>query len=109
MHTSLLCTGLRATESEEGCDVTLGFVETLLVIFIILKVTGHLTWPWLWVLSPLWITLSLMTVVVLLSIILVIVMALLDYLEEHERNVKRRTDAAKRASIRASFLSERKS
>ena len=93
------------TEAEGGCDATLGFVEILLVIFIILKVTGQLTWPWLWVLSPLWITLSLMIVVVLLSIILVIIMALLDYWEERKRNVKRRRDASKRAS----FLSERKS
>ena len=81
----LFCTGLRAAEAPEGCDTTLGFVEALLVIFIILKVTGQLTWPWLWILSPLWITLSLMLVVILLSIILVIVMALLDYLEERKR------------------------
>ena len=65
--------------------MTLGFIETLLVIFIVLKVTGQITWPWLLVLSPLWITLSLMGLVILLSIILVIVMALLDYLEERKR------------------------
>ena len=78
--------------------MTLGFIETLLVIFIVLKITGQLTWPWLLVLSPLWITLSLMGLVILLSIILVIVMALLDYAEE--RNLKRRRDMQKLHSPR---------
>ena len=83
----------------------MGFAEALLLIFIILKITGQIAWPWLWVLSPLWITLSLMIVAVLLSIILVIVMALLDYLEEHKRNVKRRRDAAKHASPSSEYKS----
>ncbi len=29
--------------------------SVLLLIFIILKLTGNITWSWLWVLSPLWI------------------------------------------------------
>jgi hypothetical protein len=28
----------------------------LTVLFIGLKLTGHITWPWIWVLSPLWIS-----------------------------------------------------
>jgi hypothetical protein len=28
----------------------------LLVLFISLKLTGYITWSWVWVLSPLWIT-----------------------------------------------------
>ena len=91
-NTSQCCTGLRATGASEvpkGCDATLGFAEALLVIFIILKITGQLTWPWLWILSPLWITLSLMGLVVLLSISLVVIMALLDYVEERKCKVRR--------------------
>ena len=67
----------------------IGFVEALTILFIAYKLAGLIAWSWLWVLSPLWITLSLMTAVVLLSIILVIVMALLDCAEEHKRNVRR--------------------
>ena len=67
----------------------MGFIETLLVIFIVLKITGQLTWSWVLVLSPLWISLSLMGVLVLLSIILAIGMILLDCAEEHKRNLKR--------------------
>jgi predicted neutral ceramidase superfamily lipid hydrolase len=31
----------------------------LLIIFIVLKLTGVIAWSWLWVLSPLWISLLL--------------------------------------------------
>ncbi len=31
-------------------------VVTLTLIFVILKVTGWISWTWLWVLSPIWIT-----------------------------------------------------
>jgi hypothetical protein len=29
------------------------------VAFVVLKLTGHITWPWLWVLAPFWIPLAL--------------------------------------------------
>lgn len=31
-------------------------VEALTLIFVVLKLTGMISWPWLWVLSPIWIT-----------------------------------------------------
>jgi hypothetical protein len=33
-----------------------GFVELLTILFIALKLTGFVDWPWIWVLSPLWIS-----------------------------------------------------
>ena len=33
-----------------------GFVGLLTIVFIVLKLTGSIDWPWLWVLSPIWIT-----------------------------------------------------
>lgn len=30
----------------------MGLIDTLLVLFIVLKLTGNVTWSWLWVLSP---------------------------------------------------------
>ena len=32
-------------------------IVTLVLIFAVLKVTGLISWSWLWVLSPIWITL----------------------------------------------------
>ncbi len=48
----------------------IGFTGLLTVLFIGLKLTGHITWPWLWVLSPLWISLSL--IMVTLAVLFVI-------------------------------------
>ena len=31
------------------------FLALLSVLFIGLKLTGHITWSWIWVLSPIWI------------------------------------------------------
>lgn len=33
------------------------WIPALVLIFIALKLTGHLTWSWWWVLSPVWISL----------------------------------------------------
>lgn len=37
-----------------GCGMG-GIPTTLLVVFVVLKLVGVIDWPWLWVLSPLWI------------------------------------------------------
>ena len=34
----------------------IGFAGLLTILFIALKLTGVITWSWLWVLSPLWIS-----------------------------------------------------
>lgn len=34
----------------------LNFSTVLFLIFLILKLTGYITWSWLWVTSPLWIS-----------------------------------------------------
>jgi hypothetical protein len=33
----------------------IGFLGLLALIFITLKLTGYITWAWVWILSPLWI------------------------------------------------------
>lgn len=34
----------------------IGFVGLLTILFIGLKLTGHIDWSWWWVLAPLWMT-----------------------------------------------------
>jgi len=41
---------------------TPGLGTLLTVLFVALKLTGHIDWSWWWVLSPLWIGLSLIVV-----------------------------------------------
>jgi len=36
-----------------------GFLGLLTLLFIGLKLTGYITWSWIWVLAPLWIPFSI--------------------------------------------------
>jgi hypothetical protein len=51
----------------------IGFTSLLTVLFIGLKLTGHITWSWWWVLSPLWI--SALIGLTILAIVLIIAVA----------------------------------
>lgn len=49
------------TSSSSG----IGFTGLLFILFIGLKLTCVITWPWLWVLSPIWISVALVAAVLL--------------------------------------------
>lgn len=53
--------------------VSLGAVLT--IVFIVLKLTGVIAWSWVWVLSPLWISLALFLVVFIFVIIITAIIA----------------------------------
>lgn len=40
------------------------------LIFITLKLTGHIAWSWLWVLSPFWIPVSIVAVFILITFVI---------------------------------------
>ena len=46
----------RRMSSSSSASGGIGFPGLLTVLFIGLKLTGHITWSWWWVLSPLWIS-----------------------------------------------------
>ena len=46
-------------EKKTETRIGLGFSEALTILFIALKLCGVIDWSWLWVLSPIWITLGL--------------------------------------------------
>lgn len=50
----------------------IGFTGLLTVLFIGLKLTGYITWSWVWVLSPIWIS-------ILLALFIVIVAGVIAY------------------------------
>jgi hypothetical protein len=43
----------------------IGFTGLLTILFIGLKLTGVIAWSWLWVLSPIWISVSLVVLIIL--------------------------------------------
>lgn len=45
----------------------IGFAGLLTVAFIVLKLLGKITWSWWWVLSPIWISILFVIVIVIIS------------------------------------------
>ena len=41
----------------------MGFISVLTLIFIVLKLTNNISWSWIWVLSPIWITTILLIII----------------------------------------------
>jgi len=41
----------------------IGFAGLLTVAFVVLKLTGYISWSWWWVLSPVWISFGVLIVV----------------------------------------------
>lgn len=50
----------------------IGFAGLLTVAFIVLKLTGYITWSWVWVLSPLWISAILAVLLICLFVFLAV-------------------------------------
>jgi hypothetical protein len=50
-------------------NISIGFIGALTILFIALKLLNKITWSWLWVLSPLWIT-AIIVIIILIIIII---------------------------------------
>jgi hypothetical protein len=55
------------SSSSESSSGGIGFPGLLTVLFVGLKLTNVIAWPWLWVLSPLWIPLLLLMVILIVG------------------------------------------
>lgn len=60
-----------ATQSQTQSTGGIGFAGLLTILFIALKLTGNITWSWLWVLSPLWISFAFWLAVLLIVLLVV--------------------------------------
>lgn len=47
----------------KSSNTNIGFLEFLLIVFIILKLVNVIDWSWWWVLSPLWIPVSIAVII----------------------------------------------
>ena len=47
------------------------FSAIITLIFIVLKLTGNISWSWIWVLAPMWIDLILAIVLIIITAIAV--------------------------------------
>lgn len=53
-----------------------GICTLLAVLFIGLKLTGYITWSWLWVLAPIWIPFAIVLVILLVVLAIAAIIAL---------------------------------
>lgn len=51
----------------KSCGI--GFCGLLAIAFIVLKLCGVIAWPWVWVLAPLWISLALKLLAIIITAI----------------------------------------
>lgn len=49
---------------------SVGFASLLCLVFIVLKLLGVITWSWLWVLSPLWISAIIAIVLIIIYVLI---------------------------------------
>ena len=52
-----------------------GFTTLLTILFIAFKLTGIIDWGWLWVLSPIWISISLFIIILIIVIIVAFIIS----------------------------------
>ena len=86
------------TSNSTTTQVGPGFLGILALIFITLKLIGYISWPWLWVLSPLWIPLAIVLAIfalIAIAYMLYIVVALIN--ETTSQRKWKKTQAAHRA------------
>lgn len=55
-------------ENKTSVNGGIGFVGLLTIAFIVLKLVGVITWSWVWVLSPLWIS-AVIYVVIIVAVV----------------------------------------
>ena len=56
---------------ENNTSKGIGFTGLLTIVFIVLKLTKVINWSWLWVLSPLWISLVIGLLLIIIYFIIV--------------------------------------
>jgi hypothetical protein len=64
--------------SESNSSGGIGFAGLLGIVFIVLKLCGVITWPWLWVLCPLWIGLAIWLGILLIGVLAVVLVGLIS-------------------------------
>lgn len=72
---------MNENRNNSGTAGGIGFCGLLTIAFIILKLTGVISWSWLWVLAPIWIP----TAIVLAVLLVVLVKEGVKQTEERQR------------------------
>lgn len=97
---------MNENRNNSGTAGGIGFCGLLTIAFIILKLTGVISWSWLWVLAPIWIPTAIVLAVLLVVLIVVLVKEGVKQTEERQPResdleLKKRIAFLKQAERRA--------
>ena len=67
---------MSSNNNKNSTNGGIGFVGALTIVFIVLKLCGVISWSWLWVFSPIWITAAICISVFLIIVIMAIIKGL---------------------------------
>jgi len=67
---------MKEKNSNVSVQIGPGFCGLLAILFIGLKLTDHIAWSWLWVLSPLWIPFAIAMAIIGACFAVAMIMAL---------------------------------
>lgn len=55
-------------------SIRFGGLGTILsIIFMVLKLTGNIDWPWVWVFAPFWIPLAIIVVIIAIPMLIIFI------------------------------------
>ena len=72
-------------QNNKATSSGVGIPTVVLVVFVILKLVGVINWSWWWVLSPLWISLGLWLVLILITVLCSVIV---NYIDKRKRGKK---------------------
>jgi len=72
-------------ENSTHVSGSISFAGLLTIVLITLKLTGHIDWSWIWVLSPLWIGLVITLVIIGVGLLAILLMAVYETYVKNRR------------------------
>lgn len=67
----------------------IGFIGLLTIVFVVLKLTNYVTWSWWWVISPVWLSTSLVLTILLIVFIVKVSQAVNKEKKRKETRIKK--------------------
>ena len=65
-------------EDTKKITVNFGGIGTILaIVFMVLKLTGHIDWSWVWVFAPIWIPLALAVGILIIYFVVIMIIAII--------------------------------
>ena len=66
------------TDDTKRVTVNFGGIGTILaIVFMVLKLTGNIDWPWVWVFAPIWIPLAIVAGFLIIYLVVILIIAII--------------------------------